>query len=96
MEKCGAIERYARKTKFKIASSASKGPAVQLLVNRGDNLFIDEMIQHVFHLTQNYRVEDEKFRALLSNLRTGEVTENNTKSDEFSFLQLFKGEKRQD
>ena len=80
MGKCGAIEGYARRTKFKIASYTSKRHAVQLLVNRGDDLFIDEMTQHVFHLTKNYRVEDEKFRALLSNLQTGEVTENDAKN----------------
>ena len=38
------------------------------------------MTQHVFHLTKNYRVKDEKFRALLDNLRTGEITENEAKN----------------
>jgi hypothetical protein len=72
--------RYTRRTKLKIASLTSKSPAVQLLKKRGDNIFIHEMTQHVFHLTKNYRVKDEKFRALLGNLQTGEVTENNTRS----------------
>ena len=45
MEKCGAIEGFARRTKFKIESSMSKGPAVQLLENRGDVIFIDDMTQ---------------------------------------------------
>ena len=80
VEKCGAIEGFARRTKFKIAKSTSKDPAVQLLEKRGDDILIDDMTQHVFHLTKNYRVKDEKFRALLDNLRTGEITENEAKN----------------
>ena len=80
LEKCGAIEGFARRTKFKIASLTSKGPAVQLLEKRGGNIFIDDMSQHVFHLTKNYQVKDEKFRALLDNLRTGEITKGEARN----------------
>ena len=80
MEKCGGIEGFARRTKFKIASLTSKGPAVQLLEKRGGDIFIDDMTQHVFHLRKNYRVKDEKFSALLDDLRTGEITKNEARN----------------
>ena len=64
VDKCGAIKGFARKTKFKIASLMNKRLAVKLLEKRGENIFIDEMTQHVFYLTKNHRVKDEKFRAL--------------------------------
>ena len=46
----------------------------------GDGIFIDDMTQHIFHLTKNYRVKDEKFRALLDNLQTGEITKNEARN----------------
>ena len=49
-------------------------------MNRGDDLFIDEMAQHVFYLMKNFRVKDEKFREYLGNLQTGEVTESDTEN----------------
>jgi len=79
VDKCGAIKGFARKTKFKIASLMNKRLAVQLLEKRGDDIFMDEMTQHVFYLTKNYQVKDKKFRALLNNLQTGEVTENDAR-----------------
>ena len=74
------ITNYFWWTKFKISSLVSKGPAEQLLVNRGGNLSIDEMTQHVFPLMKNYQVKDEKFQKLLSNLQTGKVTKSDAKN----------------
>ena len=51
-----------------------------MLEKRGEYIFIDNMTQHVFHLTKNYRVKDKKFRALLDNLQTGEITENEARN----------------
>ena len=74
------IEWYTRRTKFKIASLMGNSPEVQLLVNRGNDLFIDDMTQYVFHLMKNYRVKNEKFRALLKKIWTGEVIKNDARN----------------
>ena len=63
VEKYGVIEGYTRRMKFKIENSMSKTLVVQLLVNKGGELFMNHMTQHIFHLPKNYRVKDEKFRA---------------------------------
>ena len=48
VEKCGATEGFGMRTKFKSASLTSKGPAVQLLKKRGDDIFIDNMTDTSF------------------------------------------------
>ena len=51
----------------------------QLFAYRGDGLFTETMMDRVNFLTNNYRVQCEKFKALLERVRKGCVTKKDAK-----------------
>jgi len=71
----GAISGFAKKTKLKgvdHTSSTYKSPSEQLLINRGHDLFMNDLTQNVFHLKTNYRSRsDPEYSKILADLRTG-------------------------
>ena len=71
----GAIEGYHRRTNAKIHKKNYKQTSEQLLESQGHDLFIDDLTQNVFTLTDNYRtVEDPVFGQILERLRIGRAT----------------------
>lgn len=74
--KSGAIEGYAKMKGMKQSHSTSNSTNQQLLNAHGNYLFIEEMTNHVFVLTENFRVKDPIFRNLLKKLRIGELDDD--------------------
>ena len=58
------LEKSVEQSRGKQGEPSSRLQA-QLLKKRGYDIFINGMNQRVFHLMKNYRIKNEKFRALL-------------------------------
>lgn len=71
----GAIEGFAKRSEIQDPKQEKKSSDHQLLVDWGHDIFIDDLTQKVFHLTENYRSKDDpEFRDLLDNVRPGYPT----------------------
>ena len=72
----GAINGYYKMCHGADEHVTDKMTDAQLFVHRGNWLFTEIMTDQVFFLTKNYRVQCEKFKALLERVRVGSATEN--------------------
>lgn len=75
----GAIQGYAKTQGLqtdKIHKATSASMTYQLLEAEGTRLLVEDMIENVFILTKNHRVEDRSFKEVLKRLRVGEATDD--------------------
>ena len=72
----GAIKGYAKQQGLWDQTETKKPPQQQLLINIGNELFINDLTQDVFNLTTNYRSRaDPQYAGILERLRIGESTD---------------------
>ena len=72
----GAIEGYSKKTQNSSVMRSYKEGTEQLLESQGHDIFIDDLAENVFTLTENYRtINDPLFGQILERLRVGMSTE---------------------
>ena len=72
----GAINGYAKSQGLWEQKESKKTPDQQLLINIGNELFINDLTQDVFSLTMNYRSRaDPEWAKILDRLRVGCSTE---------------------
>jgi hypothetical protein len=72
----GAISGYARNNGVWDQEPMKKSGAQQLQINSGNHLFISDLTDDVFHLTQNYRTRaDPDYAGILDRLRVGICTD---------------------
>lgn len=68
----GAVEGYSKLTDLYGQKPEKKPRDQQLLIDSGHKLFITDLTERVFHLTQNYRSKnDPEFKEILDDLRPG-------------------------
>ena len=71
----GAINGYAKRLGLWDQNESKKPPQQQLLINIGNELFINDLTQDIFNLTINYRSRaDPEYAEILKHLRTGNAT----------------------
>jgi hypothetical protein len=75
----GAIQGFSKRLGLQVPRDSNKSPNEQIMENEGSRIFIDDMTDHVFHLTKNFRVKDEVFKGILDRLRVGEATDDDAK-----------------
>ena len=72
----GAIKGYAKRQGLWDVNESKKSPQQQLLINIGNELFINDLTQDVFNLTTNYRSRaDPEYAEILARLRIGRSTD---------------------
>lgn len=73
----GAISGFSKNRKWKNTdkiSNSTKTPEEQRLIDRGHDLFINDLTQHVFHLKNNHRSKDDpELVKILANLRIADL-----------------------
>ena len=68
----GAIQGYAKRQRLWESKPSRKSAHQQLQIDHGHELFINDLTQDVFHLTQNYRTRaDPQYAKMLERLRVG-------------------------
>ena len=68
----GAIVGYSHRNDIWDQNDSKNSPELQILIDAGNKLFIDDLTRDVFHLTVNYRSrEDPNYAQILARLRTG-------------------------
>lgn len=76
----GAIQGYASRQEGIEQYVTSKMKDSQLLAYQGSYLFTEVMTEKVYFLTKNYRVQCEKFKALLGRVREGQPSPEDVKN----------------
>ena len=76
IDKNGAINGYDKRCCGTEQHVTDKMTAAQLFAYRGDWLFTEIMTDRVYFLTKNYRVQCEKFKALLERVRKNLTTQD--------------------
>ena len=73
----GAIEGFHKRNSNHHHAKSYKEGSEQLLQSQGNDLFIDDLTDNVFTLTENYRtIQDPVFGEILERLRIGRSTED--------------------
>lgn len=73
----GVIEGYGHRLGIRLPGSTKKSGNEQILEEMGHELFISDLTQHVFNLTENYRtINDPEFGSILERLRIGTSTDD--------------------
>ena len=70
----GAIDGYAKTNGLWEHKESKKEPEQQILIERGNHLFINDLTRDVFNLTTNYQSRaDPEYAKILERLRVGKV-----------------------
>ena len=76
----GAIKGYAKRQGLWDVNESKKSPQQQLLINIGNELYINDLTQDVFNLTTNYRSQaDPDYAKILARLRIGRSTDKDAR-----------------